>query len=313
MPCLFPITGYRSRERNPATGRRNIVYGLRKGLLDQRVTVPCGQCIECRLEKSRQWAMRAEHEASLYEENCVVTLTYADEHLPKGGSINPEDPVTFMKDLRERVRADTGKVGIRSYGCAEYGEKRGRPHYHIILFNYDFPDKEIDPEMDQTEYKYWRSDLLEEIWGKGRCQIMPCNWETAAYVARYVTKKLTGPRISEYNGKLPERAVCRSMRPGIGRAWFDQNKQHIYKADQVINRGQKMHPPKYYDRRYEIENPQNYKKIKNKRKIKLKNIKLKVENSHYQGDCTNCTHGGRVRAAQVCKEAQFEMLKRTLK
>lgn len=82
MPCFRPLKGYKSRVRNRDTGKRSIVFNPREGFHDLPVTLPCGQCIGCRLERSRQWAIRCAHEASLYEENCFITLTYRDEDLP---------------------------------------------------------------------------------------------------------------------------------------------------------------------------------------------------------------------------------------
>lgn len=312
MPCLFPISGWRSRERHPVTKRRNIVYSFRKGLQDQKITVPCGRCISCRLEKSRQWALRCSKEASLYEQNCVVTLTYANEHLPPGGSIQMEDVQKWMKRLREHY----GGKKIRSYGCAEYGEKYGRPHYHVILFNHDFSDKKIDLGMQglKPEHKYFTSETLDELWGMGKTQIMDCNFETAAYVARYVTKKISGPAAeNHYGGKMPERSVCVSRRPGIGNEWYKLNKQHIYNQDTVYERGVPMRPPKSFDRQFEIENPDDYKKIKQKRKRAQKILNDKLRKAIRNGDYTNAFNqgfGGRDSANAICTDAKLKLLKR---
>ena len=101
MPCYSPLTGYVSREPSK-NGKFPIVFDPKKGWIDRSVTVPCGQCIGCLLERSRQWAMRCSHEASLYDENCFITLTYDDEHLPPDGCLNKEHFQKFMKRLRKR-------------------------------------------------------------------------------------------------------------------------------------------------------------------------------------------------------------------
>ena len=78
MPCYHPLQGWRKQGGG-------ITFNLRDGFVDRPVTVSCGQCIGCRLERSRQWAIRCMHEASLHESNCFVTLTYSDDgikHLP---------------------------------------------------------------------------------------------------------------------------------------------------------------------------------------------------------------------------------------
>ena len=138
MPCYNPLKGYRSRTLN-ASGKRSIVFNLREGYVDQPIEVPCGQCIGCRLERSRQWAVRCVHEASLYKNNCFVTLTYSDDKLPSDGSLHFDHFQKFMKRLR-RFYDDSR---IRFFHCGEYGEQYSRPHYHCCLFNFDFVDKKF--------------------------------------------------------------------------------------------------------------------------------------------------------------------------
>lgn len=86
VPCYSPVKGYRSAQLTK-NGKRKIVFNREQGFVDLPVTIPCGQCIGCRLEKSRQWAIRCVHEASLYENNCFITLTYSPENLPEDGSL----------------------------------------------------------------------------------------------------------------------------------------------------------------------------------------------------------------------------------
>lgn len=262
----------------------------------------------------------------MHEENTVITLTYSSEHIPADGSINPDDAVRFMKRLRARedyAAKTEGRLAreIKTYGCAEYGEKFGRPHYHIILFNYDFADK-VQIRGRDPEYNYYQSDTLEEIWGKGRCEIMDLTWETAAYVARYCMKKLTQSaasppeikqKIKERGTKLPEQKVCASQK-GIGKEWYKKWKSEIYKGDRIVLRGQEMRAPNYYDRQYEIENPDDWKKIKAKRKYKNKKRDRQIEQEILEGNYTNAFNkgiGDRDRANDECVKAKAKMLKRS--
>ena len=81
MACYHPITAYRSKAgRDPKTGKWPVVFNVSQGYSDMPVTVACNQCIGCRLERSRQWAIRCVHEASLHPINCFITLTYAPEY-----------------------------------------------------------------------------------------------------------------------------------------------------------------------------------------------------------------------------------------
>lgn len=282
--------------------------------------------MECRLKASRETAIRCMHEASLHPKNTVITLTYATENLPANNSIQPEDAVEFLKKLRAYEQYKREKIHLpwhpnmafKSYGCAEYGEKRGRPHYHIILFNYDFEDKEED--ITAPGPGYYTSDILTSKWGKGQTQLMDLTFESAAYVARYITKKLTGPRAEEYGEKLPEQTVCVTQK-GLGKEWFKEWKEEIYKSDLVFRntkdgRRIPMGPPKYYDRRYEIENEQEYEKIKKRRQQKNKKRMDKIQNEIQNSNYTNAMNqgiGSRDLAKQICNDAKFALLKRGIK
>lgn len=86
MPCYYPLEGYRARRLNES-GKRSITFDRDAGYSDMPIKVPCGQCIGCRLERSRQWAIRCVHEAQQYNDNCFITLTYDDDHVPRDGSL----------------------------------------------------------------------------------------------------------------------------------------------------------------------------------------------------------------------------------
>jgi hypothetical protein len=137
VTCYKPLLGYRAAERNEQ-GKRPLVFNPSQGLVDMPIKVACGQCIGCRLERSRQWAIRCVHEASLHEHNSFITLTYNDENLPADGSLDVRHWQLFMKRLRKRHGS-----GIRYFHCGEYGSKHRRPHYHACLFGLDFPDKKL--------------------------------------------------------------------------------------------------------------------------------------------------------------------------
>ena len=81
--------------------------------------IPCGRCMECRLEYSRQWANRQMLEAATSDNNWFLTLTYDDEHLPKNSQGYPtlvkNDVKKFMKDLREYYSYHYGISGIRFF------------------------------------------------------------------------------------------------------------------------------------------------------------------------------------------------------
>ena len=120
------------------------------------VTVPCGRCTSCRLEHSRQWAVRCMHEAQMHEGNSFITLTYAPEHLHEDYSVHKKELQKFFK----RLRKNTG-IKLRYFACGEYGDENRRPHYHAIIFGYDFPDKQLYTKTRTGDLLY-RSPLLEK-------------------------------------------------------------------------------------------------------------------------------------------------------
>lgn len=282
MPCYHPLQGYRSNSVNPS-GKRSIVFNKNEGYVDRPVHLPCGRCIGCRLERSRQWAIRIMHEAQLYDSNSFLTLTYSDEFLPADGGLVKKHFQDFMKRVRRRI--DYGNVAglntdpnkkVRYFHCGEYGEEFNRPHYHACMFNLDFTDKEVI--KSHRGVHYYRSSTLEELWPHGHSMVGELTFESAAYVARYVVKKITGERADWYYNEIdqdtgeilrelePEYATM-SRRPGIGKEWFDKFKGDVFPGDFVVMRGHKMKPPKFYLTQLELAYPSDYRKVRGKRMV----------------------------------------------
>lgn len=278
MPCYSPLKGYRSATPT-VNGKFQIVFSPKDGLVDKPMEVPCGQCIGCRLERSRQWAIRCMHEASLYSDNSFITLTYSDEHLPTDMGLRLSDFQKFMKRLRFKYGSN-----IRFYHCGEYGDTTGRPHYHACLFNHDFPDKKFWTIRNGN--RVYRSAELEKLWPFGLSEIGDVTFQSAAYVARYIMKKVNGDNADEHytwfdrvTGEIvrrPSEYTTMSRRPGIGSGWFEKYKTDVYPHDRVIVKGQKMRPPRYYDRMYEIIAPD---KLRDLKILRVKNAKKHLDDN----------------------------------
>ncbi len=239
MPCFHPIE----------------VMVLRKSLY-KRIrdsypqVVPCGRCVGCRAEQGRQWAVRMMHEARMHKDNLFVTLTYSDQELPKNAELVPKDFSGFVKRLRK-----TQERRISYFGCGEYGERTRRPHYHALFFGLDLEDRDIG--FDDSRPDVWRSETLENVWGRGRTEGGSVTMASASYVAGYVQKKQRAKDMSRCNpltGELLQPEFARmSLRPAIGKNWIKKWWADVYPRDFVVIDGWEAKPPRYYDKFMDLE------------------------------------------------------------
>lgn len=282
MPCYRPITAYRSSQGRNANGAWPLSFSVNGGFKDMPVTIACGKCIGCRLERSKEWASRCVHESRLWDSNLFLTLTYDDAHLPKNMSLVSKHLQDFWKRLRSWVFSPTGlgrvpekefvdganRVvnGIRYFACGEYGDTSKRPHYHAIVFNLDLPDK-IPYKRSFDGSQLYISNTLNALWGHGYCVIGAVTFQSCAYVARYVTKKIYGLSAPEHYGdREPE--FCRSSnRPGIGANWFIKYADEVARNGFVLINGHKNPVPRYYLKRLERLDPQKLLDIKEHKRI----------------------------------------------
>lgn len=261
MSCVSPLRAWRSKDGHPQ-GKVRLVFKEALGIPNTEMLVACGQCIGCRLDKSKDWALRCVHEAKQYEKNCFITLTYNEQNLPKDRSLVKEHYTLFMKRLRKKYGSN-----IRFFMCGEYGTEGGRPHYHACIFNHDFDDKELYTVRDNIPL--YQSNELKKLWPYGFSTIGAVTFESAAYVSRYVTKKLTGIGAAQEDDKRIKEYGNMSRRPGIGKIYFDKFHRDAFAIDGVIRNGLKYKLPKYYDRLYNEIDPDNLKLIKERRQKRI--------------------------------------------
>jgi len=236
------------------------------------MSVPCGGCIGCRLDHARSWAIRCVHESQMHQDNCFLTLTYDNEHIPEGGTLVKKHFQDFMKRLRFHVEPKE----IRYFHCGEYGSKTFRPHYHALIFGWDFPDKRLFQVKDGN--RLYTSKQLTKIWGLGHASIGAVTFQSAGYVARYITKKITGAPAQEHYERIDTETgeiiqlqpeyVTMSRRPGIGREWFNKygSTDLHYAEDCVIIEGKRYKIPRYYDKLLEEQDPRKLEELKESRK-----------------------------------------------
>lgn len=277
--------------------------------LGRDIKLPCNQCIGCRIDRSKKWAVRLLHEAELHEKTAFITLTYNDETLlarrqereptvpctpplksatssavdidtyahakPRAhaDSLRPRDVQLFMKRLRKDLSKRNPFGKVRFYLVGEYGDKYGRPHYHIALYGEDFSDDRVKWRTS-GDYTCYRSSRLERLWPHGNSEIGELTIDSATYVAGYIMKKVNGKKADEHyrresaDGTIywitPEFALM-SRKPGIGRDWLTNYMTDVYPHDYVIVNGQKARPPRYYDKLLEMFEPATYEKLKIRR------------------------------------------------
>jgi len=232
MSCSKTISAWKLGKK--PNGKDNIVFRPPTSSSSSYIQLPCGKCDDCRLEYSRQWAMRCMHEAQMYENNCFITLTFNDDFVDsRNPSLDKKMFVNFMKRLRKHLSADASASSrrVRFFHAAEYGEIYGRPHHHAILFGFDFPDKVLR-RITKANQRCYTSALLEKLWtdpksGKsyGFHEIGQVSFESCAYVARYCLKKVVGESAEDhytimddqgnFYKKVPEFCTM-SRRPGLG-------------------------------------------------------------------------------------------------
>lgn len=293
--------------------------------------IPCGKCIGCRLDYSRQWANRGYLHTQISKNNYFITLTYDKNHLPQPEEITTSSGITFLKneftewkgclkrsdvdkflhDLR-REFANKGHTGIDYMLAGEYGSLEARPHYHLILMNCPFPVESFyNPKIINGEM-YYQNHILEKCWKNGISNISEVTWNNIAYVARYITKKQNGPYSEEdyaIRGQIKE-FFSASNRPGIGYDYFQANKEKIYENDYILIKNKKgihkVQPPKYFDKLLEKEEPEKMKEIKRNRKIRT------LKNARFKDTLTSLSRYEQLKIEHATKEMTAMALKREL-
>lgn len=219
MTCFHPITAWKNTVAHLDIPAKDY-YALKKVSFKpvkgrQKIEIPCGHCIGCKLDKASDWATRCHLETKNWDNNCFITLTYNQNHLPishKGlATLKLRDLQTFFKRLRYHEKGKQGWINInnlehefpiRYFACGEYGPTHGRPHYHAIIFNWKPKDLKFYKNNKHGDPMY-TSKSLQSIWGKGFVIIEDVNFHTAGYVAQYTLKKAGAPtKKREYTGEI---------------------------------------------------------------------------------------------------------------
>lgn len=211
--CLYPKYDFKVLKKDGTVGK----YDL-----------PCGKCLECQQQYSREWAFRCALEASLHQENCMLTLTYAETD----GSLHKDDYQKFIKRLRKCI----SPVKIKYFLSGEYGTKNThRPHYHIIIFGW-MPKDMIYIKRTRGNIPLYTSSTLDKLWTKGYITCQEFDFKGAKYCAKYLMKFL------DFSDEVKQHPFT-AMSNGIGKEAFEYK---FLEQDKIYINGQYIKLPRYY-------------------------------------------------------------------
>lgn len=265
MPCFHPKPGWFDISTGERKGHPLMRFPIGADPLDwEAVGLRCRVCIGCRSDRACDISLRAAHEAKMVEASCFLTLTYDREHLPVtwkavsdegqrlalahphrvapyGGSLRRRDVVLFMKRLREHLWRNFG-VRVRAYYVGEYGSRKMRPHYHLLLWGWDFRSDRRREVDSGGGHPMWSSKLVDELWGMGLCRINELGHEVAKYAAKYALKSLGGKQElrSLVGGGLVEVEPPFDQLPhgrALGLSWLDRYWSDVFPRGVVLLRG----------------------------------------------------------------------------
>ena len=237
------------------------------------------------------WAARIVHESMQHDSNCFITLTYNNDNLPY--SLSKRDWQLFMKTARRNREGEK----LKYFHCGEYDDN-WRPHYHGCMFNLAFPDRELFKSREGINL--YTSAELEKWWPYGYSSIGELTFESAAYVARYTLKKVTGDKADDhYQGREPEYIT---MSNGIGKEFYEDYRGDFFPADETPVPGSRKpiikKVPRYYEKLLGSEMPELLQEVKDRRQdFRRKNWE------EYTPE--------RLRAKYKVKQAQVDKLRRS--
>lgn len=306
MVCYYPMAARKAALASPETGRHGVTFSGTKALIEGSfLTLPCGVCKGCRIERAAGWAVRCHHEAQMFRaegrESCFFTLTYADEHLPPDGSASVLVVQAFMK----RVRVELAPIRVRFLICAEYGERTKRVHYHGLLFGHAF-EADRRPWAERHGFKVYRSEQLERLWPFGHCELGTVTYQSARYVAGYIMKKVIGKdaeagylRPHPVTGELcqvePEFQTMSRM-PGLGQSWFEKFRDDVFPSDFIVIDAKRLKVPRYYDGLLPEDELSEVKRGRRLRAMSFDRRERSKERLHVKAVCADSTLGRMRRA-----------------
>lgn len=295
MPCFKLRDGWFDVSSGERQGRPLMRFPVGEDPYDwERVDLKCRNCIGCRGDRARDVSLRASHEAMMVSASCFLTLTYDRGHLPiitstlsaegqrqalerpatvmpYGGSLRRRDVELFMKRLRDYLHRHYG-VRVRGYLVGEYGERSSRPHYHALLWGFDFGHDRVPAGKSQGGHPMWSSKLLDELWTHGFCRINEMGQEVAQYAAKYALKSLGAKHELRrlVDGRIVEVEPPFDSLPhgkALGLPWLERFWTDVFPRGVVVLRGGVQLPaPLAYMKACKERDPATFERIADERR-----------------------------------------------
>lgn len=233
MKCYDPILVY----TNSSGSRqfRNFSLADRIFKTQHQQVLNCGKCLFCRKRKSYELACRCVLHASLYKENCFLTLTYDEKRKGYHNVFQYSDIQKFKKRLRSHCSRIYGKR-IEVFNVHEYG-RNGKKHWHLIVFNHNFDDRTL--HTTSQNIPLFTSKTLSKLWGFGFVTIGDVSAASAMYQSQYVEKDFK-------NGYVTNSKKSHSKHAGIGKPYFLKHYKQILTLGYVPVNGRKLPIPRYF-------------------------------------------------------------------
>jgi len=337
MRCTSPMTvGFLS------DGKTLTWSAKKRSLQFAPFQLPCGKCLSCRLQYAQETAVRCVHEASMYPQNCFLTLTYNEENLGDN-KLDYKHIQTFIKDLRnqefskllkklypentqseqrekwnslEKEERETiyEKIRISTFVCGEYGSTTKRMHWHLLLFNWSPEDGKKHRSTERGDIVYV-SKVLNVLWPRGLHEYGKITFESAGYTARYSTKKLVHGKDDEHNYKPISRRSCKNA---IGKKWLEKYWQQVFDHGYItiLKDGKAVQTgiPRYYEKWLQKNKPDEWQKyIVGRKQIVIEKAEQKEALATKQEKLESLRRGQLRGLAKTRKQVEDQILKEKIK
>ena len=228
---------------------------------------PCGVCRECRIKETTDWSLRCIYELNSWDCASFVTLTFKEE-FNQDKSIHKKELKAFFDRLSHKISYREEGRHIKYFACGEYGTKRGRKHYHAIIFGLN--PNPYDPSNHDREYIMESWPFCDPLrWTfKPHCECVGdegnaidfVNRKTIQYVAGYCQKKLKSYRGYEAYEKRGLEPPFKLVSQGLGLDFCLQNADRLKQNGYTYYNGHKVELPRYFREKLGmILNPSNEK------------------------------------------------------